>query len=143
MAGPITLKKCISAITNKLVYAVNNDHDEACNVGFATARGRLLAKLAPMMFLSAQSSKTGCPWPLIKGECHSVWLTVAAVPKAPPAMDLALCALQASNKCDPTVDLTQISDEQPEGFQRWTTSRRPAYCNGANIPPIDDADETH
>ena len=131
----------IGAIRRKFPLAINNDDDEYRDVGFCSASGKVLAKLAPLMFLYSQFDKKGCQWQLIGSEYHAVGLTVGTAFVAPLSMARGLDVLKAFDKCPQDVFPSQLSDEQHIEMARWTTSKRRKIRDDYYLPSIDDDEE--
>ena len=108
-AGQGELSQYINAITSKLPKAFADNGDEATDVGFATAGGKVLAKLAPLMFASAQIVNDG-KWQLVQNEYHSVWLTVGdAAYYFPLKKASGLLLLKAFQICEQNLDPFKLS----------------------------------
>ena len=101
----------------------------------------MLAKLAPVMFRSAQLAKKGCQWQLIGTEHCAVWLTVGGVFVAPLAMDVGLHVLKAFNKCDPAVFPCSMSEEERMEMNRCMEQKRKELRECYLIKPIDEDEE--
>ena len=129
----------IRAIVRKLPLAVNNEDRIPEDVGFATAGGKTLAKLAPMMFASAQLAKmSGCPWRLIGNEYCLVWLTVGTEVVAPFPVDVGLKLMQVFGDCE---DSPLVTKKQKNEMVRYNKKRRLSYYDQEDIPSIDDDEE--
>ena len=135
------LQNFITAIRNQFPLVINNQYVEYADIGFATAGGKVLAKLAPVMFRSAQLAKKGCQWQLVGTEHCAVWLTVGGTFVAPLPMDVGLHVLKAFNKCDPAVFSSGISDEEKREMIRCMKARREELREGHLIKPIDEDEE--
>ncbi|NNE55188.1 MAG: hypothetical protein HKN32_04150 [Flavobacteriales bacterium] len=137
------VSRYINAITSKLPLAINNDDGIAKDVGFATARGKVLAALAPMMFASAQSVKGGCTWQLMGCKYCSVWLTVGTSVVTPFLANVGSALLKAFWKCDDDVFPFMVSKRQMEEMNRINGSTRSTISDDFDIPPIDEEDEEY
>lgn len=135
--------QCVEAITRKLPLAVNNDDGVPNDVGFATAGGKVLAALAPLVFASAQSVKGGCTWQLIGNEYRSVWLTVGTGVISPFPADVGSVLLEAFGECDEGVIPFSVSTRQMEEMARRKASRRSTIVDPYYIPPIDEEGEEY
>ena len=142
--GEGVVSQYINAIVSKLPLAVNNDDMEGKDVGFATAGGKVLAKLAPMMFALAQSVKSGCAWQLIGGEYQSVWTTVGHnVPITPVPVDKALIMLKKLGICSSTLVPFMVSKRQMKEMARYKKRRRRVIEDSEDIRPIDEEEEEY
>ena len=128
----------LTVIRSKFPRAINNDDMQPADVGFCTVGGKLLAKLAPRMFLSAQLNKGGCQWQLIGTEYQAVWFTFGTAFVTPLLMDVGLHVLKAFEKCDPAMFPSKLSDEHKLEMVRWMTKKRKTIWDGCNILPIDE-----
>ena len=137
----IKLGNFISVIRSKFPLAVINDDMEGCDVGFCTVGGKLLAELAPKMFLSAQLSKRGCKWQLIGSECHAVWLTFGTTFVAPLPMHVGLHLLKAFEKCDAAVFPSKMSNSEKNLMRHWKKKKRSTIWDSDCILPIDKDEE--
>ena len=133
----------LSVIRSKFPRAINNDDMEPADVGFCTVGGKLLAKLAPRMFLSAQLAKGGCQWQLIGTECQAVWFTFGTAFIAPLLMDVGLHVLKAFEKCDPAVFPSKLTNEDKLEMVRWRIKKRKTIWDSCNILPIDEDEKEH
>ena len=140
-AGVGNLRKYIKAITSKLPFAVNNDDGIPRNVGFATAGGKVLSKLAPLAFASAQSTKSGCVWQLIGGEYFSVWLTIGTSILSPLPLHSGQNVLEKYQICDPDMVPFQLTDAQLGDMNEIKKSRRRNIYDSYYIPSIDEENE--
>ena len=117
--GHYTVRDILHSYTANLAQLVHEtdsagEEDDSTDneVGFAIIKGRQLAHLGPMMFLSAQLKKTnGVPWQLINGQYTSVWLTAGTSLMRPLPLDVGLRVLKASNLC--------AADEDPFRPSAW------------------------
>ena len=137
-AGKGNLRKYIKAITSKLPYAVNNDDDIPNNVGFATAGGKVLSKLAPLAFASVQSTKSGCVWQLFGGEYFSVFLTIGPSILSPLPLHSAQNVLEKYQICNPGLVPFELTDDQLEDMDQIEKSERHDIYDSYYIPSIDE-----
>ncbi len=130
----------IMTITSKLPFAINNDDYIAKNVGFAAAGGKLLAKLAPMMFASAQMGNRNT-WQMISGKYRSVWLTIGTTLLCPFPMDAGLVLLEAGRVCEPIPFM--LSDQHESEMVQYKRKTREVISSASDLPPIDETDEEY
>ena len=131
----------IRAIRNKFPKGLCNGNLIGGDVGFCTAGGKVLAKLAPIVFRSAQLTKKGCQWQLIQSKYRAVCLTVATALLAPLPMDMGLHVLKAFEKCDPTVFPSRMSDSEQEDMAHYQAMKRELITDHYLIAPIDEDEE--
>ena len=142
--GQGLVSQYMNAIISKLPLAVNNDDMEASGVGFATAGGKVLAKLAPMMFASAQSVKSGCAWQLIGDKYQSVWTTAGDnVLVTPVSLDKALIMFKTLGICHPSSGPFMLSKRQRREMVQYKKKRRMVIGDSGDIRSIDEEDEEY
>ena len=112
------------------------------DIGFAVIKGRLLAHLAPMMFLSAQLKKTsGVPWQLIGSQYTSVWLTAGTSLMRPLPLEVGLRVLKASNLCAADEDPFRPSAWEIMMAQSQRGPERRLIGNAEDTPDTDEDEE--
>ena len=133
----------IKALTSKIPRAVNNDGMIPSDVGFATAGGKFLTMLAPMMFVKAQMGKSECAWRLMGDAYQIAWLTVGSELAAPLATDVGWMVIQS---CQNGIDFQPGQLELPDLVDFYQISEvilynrqtRQTYVDPSDIPSIDE-----
>ena len=133
------VNSCIHAITSKIPLAVNNDDMRGDDVGFATAGGKVLATLAPLMFTSAQMVKGGA-WRLIEDNYCAVWMSIGTNMIVPWSMDVGFQLLRAHGICG---NAPLVGSHQRDEADRCNNRPRLTYWELYEIPPVDEADEVY
>ena len=141
-AGSNDVERYIHAVTSKFALAVNTDDGEPADVGFATASGKALARLAPMMFLSAQLRKRGCTWQLIGDEYCSVWRVGRAGKLiAPLGLEYSMSILQKHGCEGQGLSPTVLTAEQEAEMDQLHRTPRRVVSDQFCVPSIDDDEQ--